>query len=168
MVRLQVRAVYEKRSWPRPRRSPACAFEIADQATGARRGILGPGHPSVEPGHSRSASMHPALRMRARSMRAMERRRRVRLGRTITALSMHRSPSAALPGRITWRCRLVVTSPAHRALGIAQAVFPRRLGCVQAWPVAPGPGQCAAVCGAVVGFRRWRARPGSPRPGLRG
>ena len=53
MIRLQVRAVDQKRGLGldlallQRRR-----FEIADQVTGARGGILGPGPPGVEPGVS--------------------------------------------------------------------------------------------------------------------
>jgi hypothetical protein len=50
MIRLQVRAVYEKRGLASPFCSGA-ALEIADQGTGARRRVLGPGHSGVEPGH---------------------------------------------------------------------------------------------------------------------
>ena len=52
MIRLQVRAVHKKRGLGlylallQRRR-----LGIADQVTGARRGILGPGYPGVEPGH---------------------------------------------------------------------------------------------------------------------
>src|SRR6266446_2280200 len=52
MIRLQVRAVHQKRGLGldlavlQRRR-----LEIADQVAGARRGILGPGHPAVEPGY---------------------------------------------------------------------------------------------------------------------
>src|ERR1051326_8139301 len=49
-IRLQMRAVHQKRG---PGLSfavlPWRRFEIADQVTGARRRILGPGHPGVEP-----------------------------------------------------------------------------------------------------------------------
>ena len=52
MIRLQVRAVHQKRG---PGLDLAALqrrrLEIADQVTGARRRILGPGHPGVEPGH---------------------------------------------------------------------------------------------------------------------
>src|SRR6266478_2502496 len=52
MIRLQVRAVHQKRGLGLDlailqRRH----LEVADQVTGARRGILGPGHPAIEPGH---------------------------------------------------------------------------------------------------------------------
>jgi hypothetical protein len=54
MIRLRVRAVHQKRGLGLHlavlQRRP---LEIADQVTGARRGILGPGHPGVEPGHPR-------------------------------------------------------------------------------------------------------------------
>ena len=51
MIRLQVRAIHQKRGpglnfAVRQRRR----LEIADQVTGARRRVLGPGHPGVEPG----------------------------------------------------------------------------------------------------------------------
>src|SRR5713101_7535910 len=52
MIRLQARAVHQKRGLGlylavlQRRR-----LESTDQVTGARRGILGPGHPGVEPGH---------------------------------------------------------------------------------------------------------------------
>jgi len=52
MIRLNVRAVHQKRSLGlhltvlQRRR-----LKIADQVTGARRGVLGPRHPGTEPGH---------------------------------------------------------------------------------------------------------------------
>ena len=53
MIRLQVRAVHQKGG---PGFNLAVVqrrrFEVADHVTGARRGILGPGHPGVEPGHA--------------------------------------------------------------------------------------------------------------------
>src|SRR6202011_2332213 len=52
VIGLQVRAVHQKRGLGLDLAAlqPHC-LEIADQVTGARRGILGPGHPGVEPGH---------------------------------------------------------------------------------------------------------------------
>ena len=52
---VQMRAVHEKRG---PGLSlavlPRRHFEVADQVTGARRRILGPGHAGLEPGHAHS------------------------------------------------------------------------------------------------------------------